>query len=70
MSILNNVENSFMQQHVILSGITKKLGLSMTLGESGWVVSDPMQRSLIMNSRQVPSEMGALEEKLRRVFFN
>ena len=70
MSGINSVENSFIQQHVTLSGITQKLGLRMSLGELGWVVSDPMQRSLIMTSRQVPDEMGALEDKLRRVFFS
>lgn len=70
MSDLNSVENSFIQQHVTLAGITQKLGLNMSLGELGWVVSDPMQRSLIMTSRQVPDEMGALEDKLRRVFFS
>ena len=65
---LNSVENSFIQQHVTLSGITQKLGLTMSLGESGWVVSDPMHRTLIMTSRQLPNEIGALEDKLRRVF--
>jgi len=67
---INSVNNSFIQQHVTLSGITQKLGLSMSLGELGWIVSDPMQRSLIMTSRQVPNEIGALEDKLRRVFFS
>jgi len=67
---INSVENSFIQQHVTLSGITQKLGLSISLGDLGWVVSDPMQRSLIMTSRQVPNEIGALEDKLRRVFFS
>ena len=70
MLALNSVENSFIQQHVSLSGITQKLGLRMTLGELGWIVSDPMQRTLIMTSKQVPKEMGALEDKLRRVFFS
>lgn len=70
MKSLNSVETSFIQQHVSLSGITRKLGLSMNLCESGWVVSDPMQRTLIMTSNQVPDEIGALEDKLRRVFFN
>ncbi|MCW8929881.1 MAG: hypothetical protein OQL19_06550 [Gammaproteobacteria bacterium] len=70
MKNLNSIENSFIEQHVILSGITQKLGLNMSLGESGWVVTDPMERTLIMTTRQVPNEMGALEDKLRRVFFN
>ena len=67
---LKSIESSFLQQHVTLSGITQKLGLNMSLGELGWIVSDPMQRTLIMTSRQVPNEMGALEDKLRRVFFS
>lgn len=70
MSHLNSAKNSFIQQHVILMGITQKLGLSMELNETGWVVRDPMDRALIMTSRQIPEEMGALEDKLRRVFFN
>lgn len=67
---LNSVESSFIQQNVTLSGITQKLGLTMSLGDLGWVVSDPMQRTLIMTFRQVPNEIGALEDKLRRVFFS
>ena len=70
MSHLNSVKRSFIQQHVILMGITQKLGLSMELNETGWVVKDPMDRALIMTSRQIPEEMGAIEDKLRRVFFN
>lgn len=70
MAYLNSVERSFIQQHVTLAGITQKLGLNMTLDESGWIVSDPMNRSLTMSPGQVPEEMGALEDKLRRVFMN
>ena len=67
---LNSIEHSFIQQHVTLAGITQKLGLSISLNESGWIVSDPMNRSLMMTPGQVPQEMGALEDKLRRVFMN
>ncbi|MCU7940703.1 MAG: hypothetical protein KZQ64_09155 [gamma proteobacterium symbiont of Bathyaustriella thionipta] len=70
MITLNSVENSFIQQHVTLSSITQKLGLSMDLSDLGWVVKDPQDRTLLMTSKQVPKEIGALEEKLRRVFFN
>jgi hypothetical protein len=67
---LNSVENSFIQKHVSISGITQKLGLNMNLCEAGWVVSDPLNRQLLMTPSQVPQEMGALEDKLRRVFLN
>ncbi|GEM_PF-5687748 len=67
---LNSIENSFIQQHAILSGITQKLGLHMSLNDAGWVVTDPLQRCLVMTARQIPKEAGALEDKLRRVFFN
>lgn len=70
MSSLNSVENSFIQQHVTLKGITEKLGLSMSLSQSGWVVTDPLERSMLMTSQQFPKEIGALEEKLRRIFLN
>ena len=69
MNQLISVERSFIQQHVTLLGITRKLGLSMELNESGWVVRDPMDRALLMTTRQFPDGMGALEDKLRRVFF-
>ena len=70
MTTLNSVERSFIQQHVTLAGITQKLGLNMSLNEAGWVVTDPMNRCLTMTPRQMPQEMGALEDKLRRVFMN
>jgi len=35
MLALNSVENSFIQQHFTLSGITQKLGLNMSFGELG-----------------------------------
>lgn len=70
MSSLNSVENSFIQQHVTLKGITEKLGLSMSLSQAGWVVKDPLERSMLMTSQQFPKEIGALEEKLRRIFLN
>lgn len=70
MSSLNSVENSFIQQHVTLKGITEKLGLSMSLSQAGWVVKDPLDRSMLMTSQQFPKEIGALEEKLRRIFLN
>ena len=69
MNHLMSIERSIIQQHAILMGITQKLGLSMELSESGWVVKDPMNRSLLMTTRQFPDGMGALEDKLRRVFF-
>lgn len=70
MTTLSSIDNSFIQQHVTLSCITQKLGLSVDLSDSGWVVKDPQERTLLMTSRQVPKEIGALEEKLRRVFLN
>ena len=69
MNNINAVQNSLIQQHAILKGITEKLGLNMGISEEGWVVKDHQDHLLIMNSRQVPSEIGALEEKLRRIFF-
>ncbi|MCN4144729.1 MAG: hypothetical protein LC437_06655 [Thiohalomonas sp.] len=70
MTILSSIENSFIQQHVTLSLYYPKLGLSVDLTDSGWVVKDPQERTLLMSSRQVPKEIAALEEKLRRVFLN
>jgi len=70
MSNLYSIERSFIQQHVTLSGITQKLGLSMSLSESGWIVKDPLERILVMTAQQVPEEIGALEDKLRRVFLS
>ncbi len=70
MTTLPSVEYSFIQQHMTLASITQKLGLTMDLNESGWVVKDPLERSLLMTRHQLPKEIGALEEKLRRVFLN
>jgi len=70
MTTLSSVEYSLIQQHMTLASITQKLGLTMDLSESGWVVKDPMERSLLMTHQQLPKEIGALEEKLRRVFLN
>ena len=70
MTTLSSIENSFIQQHVTLSSITQKLGLSVDLSDLGWVVKDHRERTLLMTSRQVPKEIGELEEKLRRVFLN
>jgi len=70
MTTLSSVEYSFIQQHMTLTSVTQKLGLTMDLNESGWVVKDPQERSLLMSSQQLPMEIGALEEKLRRVFLN
>ncbi len=70
MNTLSSVEYSFIQQHMTLTSITQKLGLTMELNESGWVVKDPQERSLLMTNHQLPKEIGALEEKLRRVFLN
>ncbi len=70
MTTLSSVEYSFIQQHMTLASITQKLGLTMDLNESGWVVKDPHDRSLLMSSRQFPKEIGALEEKLRNIFLN
>ncbi len=70
MTTLSSVEYSFIQQHMTLASITQKLGLSVDLNESGWIVKDPMERSLLMTRQQLPKEIGALEEKLRRVFLN
>lgn len=69
MNHLKSIECSFIQQHAILAGITQKLGLTMELNETGWVVRDPANRALLMTTRQFPDGMGALEDKLRRVFF-
>lgn len=70
MSTLASIEHSFIQQHMTLASITQKLGLTMDLNESGWIVKDPQERSLLMTRHQLPKEIGALEEKLRRVFLN
>jgi len=70
MTTLTNIECSFIQQHMTLTSITQKLGLTMDLNESGWIVKDPMERSLLMTRQQLPKEIGALEEKLRRIFLN
>ena len=70
MTTLSSVEYSFIQQHMTLASITQKLGLTMDLNESGWIVKDPQERSLLMTRHQLPREIGALEEKLRRVFLN
>ena len=70
MRTLSSVEYSFIQQHMTLTSITQKLGLTMDLNESGWVVKDPQERSLLMTRNQIPKEIGALEEKLRYIFLN
>ncbi|MDX2505382.1 MAG: hypothetical protein QNL62_13025 [Gammaproteobacteria bacterium] len=69
MNNLSAIKNSLIQQHTLLKGITEKLGLRMGISEQGWVVRDHQDHLLIMNSHQVPDEIGALEEKLRRIFF-
>lgn len=70
MAPLSMIENSIIHQYTLINSITEKLGLSMSLNEQGWVVKDHQDHCLLMNIQQVPREIGALEEKLRRVFFN
>ncbi len=70
MPILNSVESSLIEQHFTLKAITEKLGLSMRLSPSGWLVQDPYERSMLMTRQQLPKEAGALEDKLRRVFLS
>ena len=70
MSYLNIIENSLLQQHALLKGINEQLGLHVSISEQGWIVKDHQEHVLILPTRQVPGEIGALEEKLRRVFFN
>lgn len=69
MNYLNVMQNSLIQQHTLLKSITEKLGLRIGVSEEGWVVTDHLDHRLIMNTQQVPNEIGALEDKLRRVFF-
>ncbi len=68
MAPLSLIENSIIYQYTLISSITEKLGLNMSLNEEGWVVRDHNEHFLVMSTRQVPKEVGALEEKLRRVF--
>ncbi len=70
MQSLNSIQNSLIEQHIILKGVTDKLGLSMSLNEAGWLVKDPYEHSMLMTRQQLPTETGALEDKLRRVFLN
>ena len=70
MSGLNSVESSLIEQHFTLKAITEKLGLSMRLSPSCWLVQDPYERSMLMTRQQLPKEAGALEDKLRRVFLS
>lgn len=70
MQTLNSIENSLIEQHITLKGVTDKLGLSMQLSSTGWLVQDPFERSMLMTRQQLPAEAGALEDKLRRVFMS
>ena len=70
MQTLNSVANSLIEQHITLKGVTEKLGLSLHLSPSGWLVQDPCKRSMLMTRQQLPKEAGALEDKLRRVFIS